>query len=129
MSVWTVLKHHRDLIICSSSPSTNQFSTIKIIMLSKLTLASLLAGSSFALPDVTVKELPASCSSYPLYDASTGNAGPWILQVTSSDNPAIESFGDTYVYSIKYNPATDRKPTLRWGYVSYDTFHGTSKLT
>lgn len=83
-----------------------------------LAFASALASAFAALPDVTIKELPASCSSYPGYNADTGIAGPWTLQVVSSENPAIEGFGDTDVYSVSYNPNTDRKPSLRWGYVS-----------
>jgi hypothetical protein len=87
-------------------------------MHSRIALALVLVTSTLAIPLVTPKELPATCSSYPKYNADTDIAGPWQLEVVHSDNPAIEGFGDSRVYSISYDPNTDRKPTLRWGYVS-----------
>lgn len=87
-----------------------------------LTLASLLASlpaAICALPDdVVAVPLPDTCASYPQYDTETGVAGPWILHVVNSENPAIEGFGNTDTYSVSFNSSTDRKPTLRWGHVS-----------
>jgi hypothetical protein len=88
-------------------------------MLSRtFSLAAVLAAlpSTLALPNVTAKALPADCSSYPLYNEETGNAGPWILNLANSDNTAIEGWGDSSVYSYSYSPATG--PVMRWGYVS-----------
>jgi hypothetical protein len=58
-----------------------------------LSLAAL-TYSALAIPDVTPVALTGGCSAYPDYDASTQIAGPWILQLNSCDNPAIEGFGD-----------------------------------
>lgn len=65
--------------------------TKKVLALSFLTAVS-------AVPNVTV--VPASsgasnpCSVYPSYDSTSSIAGPWIIQLANSDNPAIEGFGD-----------------------------------
>ncbi|KAI2618230.1 hypothetical protein GGR54DRAFT_640799 [Hypoxylon sp. NC1633] len=98
-------------------------------MFAQLALASLLATVPLAraTPNVTAKVLPADCSSYPAYDAASNTAGPWIVQVVSSDNAAIEGFGDTSVYSISFNPSTDRKPSLRWGFITFPTRNDLAK--
>ncbi|KAI8965207.1 hypothetical protein F5Y11DRAFT_313301 [Daldinia sp. FL1419] len=93
-------------------------------MFTELALASLLAAVPLAqaAQNVTVKPLPSDdCSSYPLYDAATNTAGPWILQLVDSDNAAIEGFGDTSAYSISFDPRVDHKPSLRWGYITFPT--------
>lgn len=58
-----------------------------------LSLGTLTAGV-LSIPDVTPVLLTDGCASFPDYDASTGIAGPWILQLNSCDNPDIEGFGD-----------------------------------
>lgn len=47
-----------------------------------------------AFPTVTPVALAGGCASYPEYDASTGIAGPWIIQLNSCENSTIEGFGD-----------------------------------
>lgn len=75
-----------------------------------------------ALPDdVTAVPLPEACSSYPGYNADTDTAGPWNVKLANSENPAIDGFSNTDVYSIAFNPGVDRKPTIRWGQVSCST--------
>ncbi|KAI1371143.1 hypothetical protein F4677DRAFT_436476 [Hypoxylon crocopeplum] len=99
-------------------------------MLAQLALTSLLAAVPLvhATPDVTAKLLPSEdCSSYPGYDAASNTAGPWTIQLVSSDNIAIEGFSDTSVYSISYNPSTDRKPSLRWGFITFPTRNDIAK--
>ena len=85
-------------------------------MLSKLLTISALAASAFALPDVTVKQLAAGCSSYPGYNADTGETGGFLVQVVDSENPAIEGFSDTSDYSLGIG--AQGRPYMRWGYVS-----------
>lgn len=90
-------------------------------MFTELALASLLAAVPLAraTPDVTVKALPfTDCSSFPGYDAAANTAGPWTIQLVNADNTAIEGFSDTSNYGVAFNPVTDPKPTMRWGYVS-----------
>jgi len=84
-------------------------------MFFKILAVSAFVASAVAIPDVTAKQLPAGCSSYPGYQADSNTAGPWTVQVSNSDNPAIEGFSDTSVYSIAVNGG---RPSLRWGYVS-----------
>ena len=84
-------------------------------MFSQAFLLASLSATALALPNITAKLLPAGCSSYPLYDPSTDNAGPWSLSATNSDNPALEGFGVSNVYSVSYSPSTG--PVMRWGYV------------
>jgi hypothetical protein len=81
-----------------------------------LSLATLLAAipSTLALPEVTIKALPADCSSYPGYDADSQIAGPWILNMVNSDNPDLENFGNSVVYSLS---VSQNGPSMRWGYV------------
>lgn len=83
-------------------------------------LTSLLASLpvTFALPDVVTEDLLYGCASYPGYDAETNVAGPWNMQTVNDENSAIESFRNTNVYSVSFNPGTDRRPSLRWGYMS-----------
>lgn len=83
-------------------------------MLAKtLTLASLLT-TALAVPAVTIKELPAACTSYPKYNAGTGEAGPWSISAVNSDNTAIEKSGAAAVY-IAAN--TETGPVMKSGYV------------
>lgn len=91
------------------------------MLLQSLSVAAILAAlpCTLALPNVTAKALPADCSSYPLYNEETGNAGPWILNLANSDNADIEGWGDSDVYSYNYSPATG--PVMRWGYVGHQT--------
>ncbi|KAI0010878.1 hypothetical protein F4779DRAFT_575809 [Xylariaceae sp. FL0662B] len=100
-------------------------------MFTELALASLIASAvplAQAIPDVTVKALPTGdCSVYPGYDASSGTAGPWTIAVVDSENAAIEGFSDTSVYSISFNPSTDPKPSLRWGYITIPTRNDVAK--
>jgi hypothetical protein len=86
------------------------------MLFKNLSVATLLAAlpSTLALPEVTIKALPADCSSYPGYNAESDTAGPWILQLNNSDNPDLESFGDSVVYSLSVGPSG---PSMRWGYV------------
>ncbi|KAI1810064.1 hypothetical protein GGS20DRAFT_569146 [Poronia punctata] len=93
-------------------------------------LTSLIASAScaFATPSVTAVKLPSDdCSSWPGYDASTGIAGPWLVYAVNADNTTIEGFGDTSIYSVKFNPATDHKPTIRWGYLAFPTTNDKAK--
>ncbi|OTB00991.1 hypothetical protein M426DRAFT_26102 [Hypoxylon sp. CI-4A] len=99
-------------------------------MFTELALASLLAVAPLAgaTPDVTVKVLPSEdCSSFPGYNAATNTAGPWTIQLVNSDNTAIEGFSDTSRYSVSFNPNTDRKPTLRWGSITFPTRNDIAK--
>ncbi|KAF2789297.1 hypothetical protein K505DRAFT_284607 [Melanomma pulvis-pyrius CBS 109.77] len=84
-----------------------------------LILASFLAAvlpTAFSLPEVTIKELPAGCASYPGYDEETKVAGPWTLQVTNSENTTMEGFGDISTYSLGFDPRYG--PYLRWGAIT-----------
>jgi hypothetical protein len=83
------------------------------MLFKNLSAATLLAAlpsalalpSTVALPKVTIKALPADCSSYPGYNADSNTAGPWIVQLNKSDNPALESFGDSVIYSTSTDPS------------------------
>ncbi|KAJ4289072.1 hypothetical protein N0V90_011414 [Kalmusia sp. IMI 367209] len=94
-------------------------------MFSKALALSTLFASALAVPDVTVKELPTGCSSYPGYNADTDLAGPWTVQVSNSDNPAIEGFSDTSAYSLAIG--NNGRPTLRWGYLTIPTRNDIAK--
>ncbi|KAL6702461.1 hypothetical protein ACN47E_001831 [Coniothyrium glycines] len=83
-------------------------------MFAKFFVVASLSVTALALPNITAKALPAGCASYPLYDESTGNAGPWGLSAANSDNPLLENFGVSNVYSVSYSPSTG--PVMRWGY-------------
>ncbi|KAI1394463.1 uncharacterized protein F4822DRAFT_48345 [Hypoxylon trugodes] len=99
-------------------------------MFAQLALASLLATVPLAraTPNVTAKVLPSDdCSSYPGYDAASNTAGPWTVQLVDSDNAAIEGFSDTSAYSVSFNPSTDRKPSLRWGSITFPTRNDIAK--
>ncbi|KAF1361440.1 hypothetical protein EJ07DRAFT_176112 [Lizonia empirigonia] len=78
------------------------------MLLQSLSVAAVLAALPYtlALPNVTAKALPADCSSYPLYNEETSNAGLWIPNLANSDNADIEGWGDSDVYSYSYSPAT-----------------------
>ncbi|KAF2713253.1 hypothetical protein K504DRAFT_487710 [Pleomassaria siparia CBS 279.74] len=91
-----------------------------------LILATALAAlpTVFSLPDVVAKELPATCSSYPGYDATTQIAGPWILQFVNTENPAIDGFGSTAEYSLS---VSNSGPTLRWGSITIPTRNDIAK--
>jgi hypothetical protein len=69
-----------------------------------------LASFATAAPSVTAVPLNNSCSSYPQYDASTGQAGPWLIEVNATGS-AIDGYGDTSLDGIR---AIDQKPQ---GYV------------
>ncbi|KAF2262130.1 hypothetical protein CC78DRAFT_535020 [Lojkania enalia] len=89
---------------------------------------ALVSFSYAALPnDVVVKSLPDGCASYPLYDANTGVAGPWTLKTWRNEDPNIRGFGNTHVYSVKFDPRVDRKPTIRWGYITIPTRNDIAK--
>jgi hypothetical protein len=92
------------------------------MLFQSLSVAAIFAAlpSALALPNVTAKALPADCSSYPLYNEATGNAGPWILNLANSDNADIEGWGDSSVYSVANSPAG---PRMRWGYVRLSEIH------
>lgn len=68
-------------------------------ILSNLLALSLVALAQ-AVPNVTPVLAQGGCSVYPSYDASTGIAGPWIIQVdqctntTSSQPCSINGYGD-----------------------------------
>ncbi|KAH7128617.1 hypothetical protein B0J11DRAFT_275125 [Dendryphion nanum] len=83
--------------------------------------------AALALPEVVAKPLPEGCASYPGYNAETGVAGPWVLKLVNSENTAIDGFSDTSHYSISFNPRTDRKPTLRWGFINFPTRNDIAK--
>lgn len=89
------------------------------MLFQSLSIAAILAAvpTAFALPEVTIKALPAACSSYPQYDESSNTAGPWIVQLANSDNADIEGWGDSVTYSYSYSPATG--PVMRWGHVRH----------
>jgi hypothetical protein len=69
-----------------------------------------------ALPDVTIKALPAGCASFPQYDADAQTAGPWSLTVPASENPDLLNFGPSASYSLAIG--AQGRPYMRWGYVS-----------
>jgi hypothetical protein len=83
------------------------------MLFQNLSVATLLAAlpsalalpSNHILPKVTIKALPADCSSYPGYNADSKTAGPWIVQLNKSENPALESFGDSVIYSTSTGPS------------------------
>ena len=92
-------------------------------MLSKTLAFASLAASTFAAPTatdpkLTIKELPAQCSSYPGYNADTNSAGPWSVMTTGSDNPKLVDIGLTTTYAVGFDPNSQRGPYMRWGYVS-----------
>ncbi|CAO2653530.1 Nn.00g029410.m01.CDS01 [Neocucurbitaria sp. VM-36] len=89
-----------------------------------LTLISLLSAA-LALPDVTIKSLPAGCSSYPKYSSDTATAGPWSASLANSDNALIEGFGDSTVYSVSYTPETG--PVMRWGRITINHVGGIAR--
>ncbi|KAF2193123.1 hypothetical protein K469DRAFT_735140 [Zopfia rhizophila CBS 207.26] len=107
----------------SSQSIASHLKSFTYFVSKSLALASLLCSlrSALALPEVTVKPLPDGCSSYPLYHEDSGIAGPWLIQAVSTENTAIEGYTDTDVYSISFNPRTDRKPSLRWGAITFPT--------
>ncbi|KAJ4354332.1 uncharacterized protein N0V89_006067 [Didymosphaeria variabile] len=85
-------------------------------MVSKLLTISALVATILALPDVTPKQLPSGCASYPNYDADTGETGSFVVKVVDSENPAIEGFSDTSDYSIGIG--AQGRPYMRWGYLT-----------
>ncbi|KAF2109949.1 hypothetical protein BDV96DRAFT_604427 [Lophiotrema nucula] len=88
------------------------------------TLFAVLPTTFAALPDVTAKPLPDGCSSYPAYNTDTGVAGPWNIQAFNTENIAIEGFTDTNIYSISI---VNRKPTMRWGFITFPTRNDIAK--
>jgi hypothetical protein len=89
------------------------------MLFQSLSIAALIAAlpTSLALPEVTIKALPADCSSYPQYNKQSATAGPWIVQLRDSDNAALEGYGDSIVDSYSIDPATQR-PIMYSGHVS-----------
>jgi hypothetical protein len=68
-----------------------------------------------ALPNVTIKALPAGCASYPKYNADTKTAGPWSLNVPAAENPDLVNFGPSTSYSLAIG--AQGRPYMRWGHV------------
>lgn len=90
-----------------------------VIMLSKTLAFTSLLASAFAFPEVTIKELPAGCASFPGYDAASNSAGPWSMTTAGSDNPLLVNVGLASTYSI----GADRgHPYFLRGYVCLLTF-------
>jgi hypothetical protein len=85
-------------------------------MIAQLLSVTALVAAAMAFPDVTVKQLPAGCASYPGYNPDTGETEPFLVQVVDSENPAIEGFSDTSDWSVGIG--AQGRPFMRWGYVS-----------
>jgi hypothetical protein len=85
-------------------------------MLARTALVTLLPAAVSALRDVVATSRGSGCEVWPNYDAATGVAGPWLIQLSEAENTGIDGFGDTDRYSIGYN---NGKPTIRWGSVSF----------
>lgn len=85
-------------------------------MLTRTALVALLPAVVRALAEVTATSLGSGCEAYPGYDASTGVAGPWTIQLSGAENTAIDGFSDVSRYSIAIN---NGKPTIRWGSVGF----------
>ncbi|CAI6097516.1 unnamed protein product [Clonostachys chloroleuca] len=81
-------------------------------MLARTALVTLLPAAVSALRDVVATSRGSGCEVWPNYDAATGVAGPWLIQLSEAENTAIDGFSDTTRYSIGYN---NGKPTIRWG--------------
>ncbi|KAL1967824.1 hypothetical protein VTN77DRAFT_2513 [Rasamsonia byssochlamydoides] len=70
-------------------------------IISNILLALSLVALARAVPNVTAVLAQGGCSVYPDYDASTGIAGPWIIQVdqctnmTTSQPCSINGYGDS----------------------------------
>jgi hypothetical protein len=80
------------------------------IVRSAILIAALLMSSVLSLPNITVVPLPNTCASYPGYDNTTDQAGPWI--------PIAESPGNT-VDGFKFEPIfLTPSGDLKWGFVS-----------
>ncbi|KAF1850455.1 uncharacterized protein K460DRAFT_412158 [Cucurbitaria berberidis CBS 394.84] len=75
-----------------------------------------LLSTALALPNVTIKALPAGCVSYPGYNANTHSAGPWAFSLVDSDNPALEGFGDNTAFSVSNSPETG--PVMERGFLT-----------
>jgi hypothetical protein len=75
-----------------------------------------MALAASAVPTVTVVPLDNSCTSWPLWDASTGIAGPWLVEVNSTGTD-IDGHSDTSVSGFR---AQDGKAQ---GYVRNHQFH------
>jgi hypothetical protein len=94
-------------------------------------LSTALAGSiplihtRSTLPDVTIKALPAGCTSYPGYNTDSQTAGPWSMIVSDSENPDLLNFGPSNTYSLAID--SRGRPVMRWGYVRTHTLD-TDKL-
>jgi hypothetical protein len=72
-----------------------------------------------ALPDVTIKALPAGCASYPQYNPDAKLAGPWSMTVAAAENPDLVGFGPSTSYSLAIG--AQGRPYMRWGHVSFST--------
>ncbi|KAF2133098.1 hypothetical protein P153DRAFT_381541 [Dothidotthia symphoricarpi CBS 119687] len=102
-------------------------------LLATLTSVLSLLSPTLAAPNVTVVPVSgnsADCTVYPGYNATSGIAGPWLLEATSTGNPALDGFKNTIYsegsgrdgYSIVTFPKTNSnttKPTVQcndgWG--------------
>jgi hypothetical protein len=70
--------------------------------------------------NITAVLLPGGCSAYPSYDATTGIAGPWVVQAVQTNNSAIENFGNVAEFS---RGATQ----IRWGSIVFPTNNQVAK--
>ncbi|CAH0053974.1 unnamed protein product [Clonostachys solani] len=93
-------------------------------MLTRTALVALLPAVVRALAEVTATSLGSGCEVYPGYDASTGVAGPWTIQLSGAENTAIDGFSDVSRYSIAIN---NGKPTIRWGSITIPTRNDIAK--
>ncbi|KAI1859049.1 hypothetical protein JX265_010526 [Neoarthrinium moseri] len=84
--------------------------TVVGIVMSQVELAQ-------AIPNVTVTPLPPTCASYPAYDNSTGQAGPWYL-VADATGSSIDGFAATATYYT--NPDFHR-----WGFITIPSVKAT----
>ena len=66
-------------------------------------------ATAAATPNVTAVALTNGCASLPNYNATSGEAGPWIAVADSTGKP-IDGFGDIPVYSTAVGG-------FRWGLV------------
>ncbi|RYP80657.1 hypothetical protein DL769_002339 [Monosporascus sp. CRB-8-3] len=77
-------------------------------------LSMFLAWTASAVSNMTVQPLDHSCASYPNYDESTGQAGPWSAVADSTDTD-VDGFGFVPVYA---SPIGDG---ARWGFLTIPT--------
>jgi hypothetical protein len=73
-------------------------------------IATLRATVVSALPNVTVVPLENTCASYPIYDKSTGIAGPWVA-LPDSTGTSIDRMKVIPIFATAVGG-------FRWGFVS-----------